>query len=91
MATYKAIKRITGNNKSYAEAALSTLIATCWWIDGSEGSDIIYLRTTSNDWVAVHAAYEDEGTEFTTVGGKSVCLTQDADCNYIAVEAVEVE
>ncbi len=82
---YNEIRRLTGNNKNYAAAALNTLTRTCWWIDGSEGN-IVYLRTTKNDWVAIPDAYADEGTEFTTVNGASVILT-DSGNGYIAIEA----
>ena len=87
MTTYNEIKRITGNNKTYAAAALSVLTETCWWITGVESEGIVYLKTQSNDWVAIPDVYYDEGTEFTTVNGKSVVLTSDSDYNYIAVEA----
>lgn len=89
MTTYTRIKRLTGNNKCYAEAAIAKLVETCDWIDAArDAEDIITLRHVgSNDWVAIHAAYEDEGTEFTTVGGKSVILTANTDTyEYIAVE-----
>lgn len=85
MTTYKEIRRLTGNNKGYAAAALETLKATCWWITGDEGF-IVYLRTPSNDWVAIPDVYAGEGAEFYTVGGASVILTDDGS-NYTAVEA----
>lgn len=89
--TYKEIKRITGNNKGYAEAAMNVLTETCWWVE-SNPTDVIYLRSANNDWVAIPDAYTDEiGTEskpeFTTVLGKSVTLDCDKSYNYIAVEA----
>ncbi len=92
MTTYTRIKRLTGNNNGYAEVAIATLEETCWWIDAKrDAEDIIVLRhTTSNDWVAIPAAYEDEGTEFVTVHGKSVTLTANTDTyEYIAVTVEE--
>lgn len=86
MKTYTEIRKLTGNNKSYATAALNVLTETCWWITGDEGN-IVYLRTRDNDWVAIPDCYLDEGTEFYTTSGKTVVLTADADYNYIAVEA----
>ncbi len=87
MKTYKEIKRITGNNKVYAKMALDALTETCDWVASKGGSDIVYLRTTCNDWVAIPDVYEDEGAEFTTSRGASVILTHDADYHYIAVGA----
>lgn len=87
MTTYNEIKRTTGNNKSYAAAALNTLTETCWWV-ASDASDIVYMRTQENDWVAIPAVYCDEGVEFTTVSGASVIMTvSDKTFNYIAIEA----
>ncbi len=84
---YTEIRRLTGNNKAFAAAALNTLIETCDWITGDEDF-IVYLRTTENDWVAIPDVYMDEGAEFTTVRGNSVILTSDkSGSNYIAIEA----
>ena len=85
-ATYTEIRRLTGNNKGYAAAALAKLIETCDWIDGNEGMTVYLRDSKSNDWVAILDVYCNEGTEFTTVQGNSVILTDDGS-NYIAVEA----
>jgi hypothetical protein len=86
MTTYNEIRKITGNNKAYAAAALETLKATCWWVTGDESEAIVYLRTRDNDWVAIPDVYADEGAEFTTVRGASVILADDGS-NYMAIEA----
>lgn len=83
---YTEIRKITGNNKGYAAAALAKTIEECWWITGDEGN-IVYLRTKENDWVAIPDVYYDEGTEFTTVGGASVVLTSDKNYNYVGLVA----
>ena len=93
MQTYKEIKRLTGNNKGFAAAALATLTETCWWVE-EKPSDVIYLRTTDNDWVAIPDAYTDEidtgsAPEFYTTRGKSVTLSIDSNYNWIAVEVVD--
>jgi hypothetical protein len=91
MTTYNEIRKITSNNKAYAAAAMQTLTETCWWVS-EQPTEVIYLRTRDNDWVAIPDAYSDEiGTgsepEFTTVRGKSVILSADDSGNYIAIEA----
>ena len=86
--TYKEIRKITGNNKSYAEAALETLKSTCDWITGDEGMTV-YLRSNDNDWVAILDVYCDEGTEFTSVRGNHVTLSYNSNSDYIAVEVAE--
>lgn len=88
MTTYTEIKRLTGNNKAFAAIALNVLTETCWWTNEWK-CEVIYLRNSENDWVAIPAAYEDEGVEFTTVNGASVILT--ADENTYKLIAVEVE
>ncbi len=84
--TYTEIRRLTGNNKGYAEAALNVLVETCDWITGSE-DNIVYLRNNQNDWVAILDVYADEGTEFTTVRGNSVVLTDGGLDGYSAMVA----
>lgn len=90
MTTYKEIRRITGNNKVYAEAALQTLTETCWWV-AEKASDVVYLRDSNNDWVAIPDAYTNEiginDIEFTTVNGKSVYLNDNGTSSYTAIEA----
>lgn len=91
MTTYKEIRKLAGNNKNYAAAAMNVLTETCWWV-AEKPTDVIYLRTNDNDWVAIPDAYTDEidsgsQIEFTTVNGKSVYLSADASGNYIALEA----
>lgn len=88
MTTYNEIKRITGNNKGYAAAALALTIAECDWITGAESDDILYLRTQDNDWVAIPSWYCDEDAEFNTVRGVSVKLVFNQDnWKTIAIEA----
>jgi hypothetical protein len=90
--TYKEIKRITGNNKGYAEAAHAKLLETCPW-EAENPTSVIYLRSRDNDWVAIPDAYADELMcgeianigAFTTVRGIEVLLGADNDANYIAV------
>ena len=86
--TYKQIKRLTGNNKGYAAAALARTIEENDWITGSEADEIVYLRNSNNDWVAIPEHYCDEDSEFNTVSGASVKLVfgQD-DWKLTAVEA----
>jgi len=93
MTTYKEIKRITGNNKGFAAAALTTLILTSPWVAG-QTYDVVYLRSADNDWVAIPDYYTDEiqnevqdGPMFTSTRGVTIVLGADADANYIAVEA----
>lgn len=92
MTTYKEIKRLTGNNKNYAEAAMNVLIETSPWV-AEQPTDVVYLRSNDNDWVAIPDAYTDEiginDIEFTTVSGKSVYLADSGTSNYIAREATE--
>ena len=92
MTTYTQIKRLSGNNIGYAENAIATLTETCWWIDASDldRHDIIFFRSRDNDWVAIPAAYEDEGTEFYTTRGALVSAIAHPDtCARIAVTAAE--
>jgi hypothetical protein len=72
--TYKEIKRLTGNNIGYAAAALARTIEENDWITGAESDNIVYLRNSNNDWVAIPDYYCDEDSEFNTVRGVSVKL-----------------
>jgi len=85
MTTYTEIRKITGNNKAYAAAALALTIQENDWITADD-TTIVYLKSKSNDWVAIPDCYADEGAEFNTVGGVSVILT-DGGSGYVATEA----
>lgn len=81
----KEIKRITGNNKVYAETALNITMQDCWWITAE--TDVSYLRNaTTNEWVAIPGVYadEDDKSSFRTTQGNYVILSGDDSGNYIA-------
>jgi hypothetical protein len=81
----KEIKRITGNNKTYAEMAFTITKGDCWWI--TDATDVSYLRNaTTNEWVAIPGAYADEEVKsgFRTTQGNYVVLGGDDSGNYIA-------
>lgn len=88
----KEIKRITGNNKTYAEMAFNITKLDCWWITDADAENIAYLRNaTTNEWVAIPGVYVDEEVKcgFRTTHGNYVVLGGDDSGNYIAYTEVE--
>ncbi len=81
----KEIKRLTGNNKGFAEMALEVTKQDCWWI--TDTTEVAYLRNTkTNEWVAIPGAYADEDVKcaFRTTQGNYVVLGGDDYGNYVA-------